>query len=178
MVYQDPFARSEQPEEIPVETTKSTPGGSDIPIETTPTRPPSQRPSQQPEMTEKAQQQASQLADKAQQQVESRLTTQKTQASQGIQNLAGALEQTSQQLRQQGQESLAQYTTKVADQVEHLAHYLNQHDINELIDQSQNYARQHPVPFLAGAFALGFAASRFLKSSAQPTPMQQSRRAY
>ncbi len=178
MVYQDPFARSEQPEEIPVETTESTRGERDIPIETSPTRPPTQRSSQQPEMTEKAQQQASQLADKAQQQVESRLATQKKQATHGMQNLAGALEQTSQQLRQQGQESLAEYTTKAADQVQHLAQYLNQHDINDLIDQTQNYARQHPVPFLAGAFALGFAASRFLKSSAQPASTRPPQRAY
>lgn len=169
MVYQDPFARGEQSDEIPIDTSKSARKAKDVPIETPGTRPPSRRSSQSEAMTDKAQQQTSQLAGKAQQQVESRLATQKTQATHGMQNLAGALGQTSQQLRQQGQESLAEYTTKAADQVEHLAQYLNQHDISQLIDETQYYARQHPVPFLAGAFALGFAASRFLKSSTQPT---------
>lgn len=167
MVYQDPFARGEQSEEIPVETT--TRGPSDVPIETPRKRPTTQRASQGPAVTGKAQQQASQLAHQAQKKVESRLGTQKQQASQGMHNLAGALGQTSQQLREQGQESLAQYTTKAADQVEHLAQYLNQNDVDQIIGKTQNYARQHPVPFLAGAFALGFAATRFLKSSTQPT---------
>ncbi len=169
MVYQDPFAQSERTEEIPVETTRSTRGRSDIPIETTRERLTTQRASQGPGMTDKAQQQASQMAHKAQKQVESRLATQKQQASQGIQSLAGALDQTSQQLREQGQESVANYASKAADQVEHLAQYLNQHEVDQLIGETQTYARQHPVPFLAGAFALGFAASRFLKSSTQQT---------
>lgn len=169
MVYQDPLARGEQPEKIPVETTKSTRGAKDIPIETPSGRPTTQGASQVSATTDKAQQRASQLAHQAQQKVESRLGTQKQQASQGMHNLAGALGQTSQQLREQGQESLAQYTTKAASQVEHLSHYLEQHDVNQLIGETQNYARQHPVPFLAGAFALGIAASRFLKSSAQST---------
>lgn len=83
-------------------------------------------------MADKAQQQASQLANKAQQQVESRLANQKQQATHGMESIAQALDQTSQQLRQQGQESLAEYTTKAADQVKHLAHYLNQHDMDQL----------------------------------------------
>lgn len=174
MVYQDPYARSEQPEDIPVETAGSSRRASEIPVETPGRRTTSQRSSQAQDMTGKAERQASQLADKAQQQVESRLATQKQQASHGMENLANALEQTSQQLRKQGQESLAEYTTKAADQVEHLAHYLNQHEINQLIDETQGYARQHPLPFLAGAFALGFAATRFFKSSApSSTPTTQ-----
>ena len=166
MVYQDPYTRGERPEDIPVETAASSREARDIPVETSGKQSPSRRTSQTPNITDKAQQQTSQLADKAQQQVQSKLATQKQQATHGMQNLASALDQTSQQLRKQGQESLAEYTTKAAAQVQQLAHYLNQHDMDQLIDETQGYARQHPLPFLAGAFALGFAASRFLKSSA------------
>jgi glutamate synthase domain-containing protein 2 len=63
-----------------------------------------------------------------------------------LQSLAQALNQTSQQLQQQGQQSVAQYTTKAADQVEHLAHYLHQRDLNQLIGEAQDYARQHLEP--------------------------------
>jgi glucan phosphorylase len=166
MVYQDPYTRGERPEDIPVETAGSSPRASEIPVEPSGKQSPSRPTSRTPDITDKAQQQTSQLADKAQQQVQSKLATQKKQATHGMQNLASALDQTSQQLRKQGQESLAEYTTKAAAQVQQLAHYLNQHDMDQLIDETQGYARQHPLPFLAGAFALGFAASRFLKSSA------------
>jgi hypothetical protein len=116
-----------------------------------------------------AQQKASQLREQAQAQAKSRLTTQKQRATQGLGSLASALDQTSQQLRQQGQESLAQYTAKAADQVEHVVGYLDQRDLNQLVGTAEKYARKHPVTFVAGTFAVGVAAARFLKSSSQPS---------
>jgi hypothetical protein len=162
------FSRRQPPRDIPIEPT---PGMSDadIPIQTRGTPRSGQSSSPSTDVVGQTQQQASQLVDQARQQATSRLASQKHQATQGLQSLAQALDQSSQQLRQQGQQSVAQYTSKAADQVEHLAHYLHQHDLNQLVGEAQDYARQHPVPFLAGAFAVGFAASRILKSSTQMT---------
>jgi hypothetical protein len=156
----------QQPKDLPIEPTTGT-TETDIPIET-PDVPHAGLPaSSSTDVISQSQQQASQLMDKAQAQAKSRLTTQKHQATQGLQSLAQTLDQTSQQLQQQGQESLAQYATKAGDQVEQLAQYLQQRDINQLLGEAQDYARGHPISFLAGAFALGFTAARFLKSSSQ-----------
>jgi exonuclease VII large subunit len=156
-----------QPQDIPIDPTKGT-TETDIPIQTPGAPRAGQPASSSTDVVSQTQQQASQLMDKAQAQAKSRLTTQKHQATQGLQSLAQTLDQTSQQLQQQGQDSLAQYATKAGDQVEQLTHYLQQRDINELMDEAQDYARGHPISFLAGAFALGFTAARFLKSSSQP----------
>ena len=156
-----------QLKDIPIEPTTGM-TETDNPIQTPGARPVGQPALPGTEGVSQTQQQASQLVDKAQAQAKSRLTTQKHQATQGLQSLAQTLDQTSQQLQQQGQESLAQYATKAGEQVEQLAQYLQQRDINELMDESQDYARRHPISFLAGAFALGFTAARFLKSSSQP----------
>jgi hypothetical protein len=156
-----------QPQDIPIDPTKGT-TETDIPIQTPGAPRAGQPASSSTDVVSQTQQQASQLMDKAQAQAKSRLTTQKHQATQGLQSLAQTLDQTSQQLQQQDQESLAQYATKAGEQMEQLAQYLQQRDINELMDESQDYARRHPISFLAGAFALGFTAARFLKSSSQP----------
>ena len=155
-----------QPQDIPIDPTKGT-TETDIPIQTPGALRAGEPASPGTEGVTQTQQQASQLMDKAQAQATSRLTTQKQQATQGLQSLAQTLDQTSQQLQQQGQESLAQYATKAGDQVEQLAQYLQQRDINQLLGEAQDYARGHPISFLAGAFALGFTAARFLKSSSQ-----------
>jgi ElaB/YqjD/DUF883 family membrane-anchored ribosome-binding protein len=157
----------QQPKDLPIEPTTGT-TETDIPIQTPGAPRAGQPASSSIAGGSRSQQQASQLMDKAQAQAKSRLTTQKQQATQGLQSLAQTLDQTSQQLQQQGQDSLAQYATKAGDQVEQLTHYLQQRDINELMDEAQDYARGHPISFLAGAFALGFTAARFLKSSSQP----------
>ena len=157
----------QQPKDLPIDpTTGTTETG--IPIQT-PGAPRVGLPaSSSTDVVSQTQQQTSQLMDKAQAQAKSRLTTQKHQATQGLQSLAQTLDQTSQQLQQQGQESLAQYATKASDQVAQLAQHLQQRDINQLLGEAQDYARGHPISFLAGAFALGFTAARFLKSSSQP----------
>jgi hypothetical protein len=153
----------------PIEPIESKQGTTEVPIET-PGRQPSGRSSPQgTDVGNQAQQRASQLAEQAQTQAKSRLVSQKQRATQGLGSLTNALDQTSQQLRQQGQESMAQYTAKAADRVEHVVGYLDQRDVNQLMGEAQEYARKHPATFLAGAFAVGVAATRFLKSSSQPS---------
>lgn len=42
---------------------------------------------------------------------------------------------------------------------------MRERDANELIGEAENLARSRPAVFLGGAFVLGVAAARFLKSS-------------
>lgn len=54
-------------------------------------------------------------------------------------------------------------------QVERLARYLHDRDVRQVVSDVEDLARRSPGMFLGGAFVIGLAASRFLKSS-RPAP--------
>ena len=119
------------------------------------------------QVTQQTQQKAGQLADQGRQQVKSQLATQKDQAAERLSPIKTALQETGQQLRNQGQESTGQYADKAAEQVERFSGYLRENDVDQILDEVRNFARSRPALFLGGAAALGFFATRFLKSSSE-----------
>ena len=78
-----------------------------------------------------------------------------------------ALRETAEQLRKQGQGSVGQYADKAADQVERFSGYLRETDVDQIADEVRSFARSRPALFLGSAGALGFLATRFLKSSSR-----------
>ena len=100
-------------------------------------------------------------------QVRSRLADQKHQVSQRMVPVQTALRETSQQLRKQGQTTMAQYADRAADRVEHASGYVRETDVDQMVDEARGFVRRRPALFLSGAATLGFLAARFLKSSAR-----------
>lgn len=119
------------------------------------------------QFAQQARQQAGQLASRGSEQVKSQLGNQKHQAAQRITPVQMALRETGQQLRNQGQGTVAQYTDNAADQVERFSGYLRENEVDEILDEGRNFARRRPALFLGGAAALGFLATRFFKSSSE-----------
>jgi hypothetical protein len=95
----------------------------------------------------------------------SQLTAQKDKATDGLGSVAQAVRQTTQNLRDQQHDTVAQYVERAADQIERLSNGLKNKDVAELLDDAQRLARQQPALFIGGAFALGLVGARFLKSS-------------
>jgi len=60
----------------------------------------------------------------------------------------------------------ATYIRQAASQIETVADAIRQRDVGELMSEVQQFARRQPTLFFGGAMVLGFAALRFLKSSA------------
>lgn len=60
----------------------------------------------------------------------------------------------------------AQYIRQAAGQIETVAHAVRDRNMRELVGEVQDFARRQPTLFFGGAVVLGFAALRFLKSSA------------
>jgi ElaB/YqjD/DUF883 family membrane-anchored ribosome-binding protein len=116
-------------------------------------------------MMEKAQQVAGQVQQKATQRVESGLARGKTQAAETLNTVAQSLISTGQQLRERNQEPVSRYVDQFADRVQRVSNYLQNTDITELVDRTEQFARRRPALFLGGAFALGLLGARFLKSS-------------
>ena len=60
----------------------------------------------------------------------------------------------------------AEYVRGVAGQLDSLASTMRERSVDDLISQTADFARKQPAAFFAGTVAVGFALSRFLKSSA------------
>lgn len=115
----------------------------------------------------KVQAQAQNVMDTAQEQARSTLTTQKGRAADSLHSVARAIRHTGDQLRNENQDAIAGVADRVADQIESFSDTLQNRNVDEMVDDTERYARQHPEVFIGGAFVLGILAARFLKSSAR-----------
>jgi hypothetical protein len=93
------------------------------------------------------------------------LSTQKDRATDGLGSVAQAVRQSTQHLRDNRHESIAQYVDKAADQIERLSTQLRNRDVNDLVNDVQRFARRQPALFVGSAFAIGVIGARFMKSS-------------
>lgn len=121
------------------------------------------------EVAGEAQQQAAALSQQAKVEAKSSLRSQKDVVAQELSGAANALRHTSNTLREQDQSLFAQYSNQVADRVERASTYLQDHDVDDLVYEVEDFARRKPELFIGGAFTLGLLAARFLKSST-PSP--------
>jgi hypothetical protein len=114
---------------------------------------------------QQTQEKAGQLVGQARDQMVSQLDSQKERAAGSIGSAAQALRQTAQQLRDQHEEMFVPYLENAASYIDRFSGYLKERDIRQMMDEVEGFARREPGLFLGGAFALGFLAARFLKSS-------------
>jgi hypothetical protein len=118
---------------------------------------------------EQGQQAAGQALDKAKDTVKSQLSSQKEKAVSTLGNFTDALHQTGDQLRQSGQGVFGGYADSLAGQIDRAVDYLRENDIDDLAAQVEDFARKQPALFIGGAFVVGVALARFLKSSQSGT---------
>lgn len=93
------------------------------------------------------------------------ITTQKDRATDGLGTIAQAVRRSTQELRGDRHDTLAEYVEQAADQLERLSTHLKNKDVSELFHDAQRLARRRPVAFIGSAFAVGLLGARFLKSS-------------
>ena len=117
----------------------------------------------------KAKDTASQLLGQVKDQATSQVDQQRQTLASGMQAVAHAFQSMGEDLRQKEQGPVAEYAAEIgqaiAGQVEHLAGYLRERDLRQIVSETEGFARRSPAVFLGGAFVLGLAVSRFLKSS-------------
>ena len=93
------------------------------------------------------------------------LDTQKSRATDSLSTIAGAVRQTTQQLRHDQHEDLARYVDRAADHLERFSDAIRGKDVDQLLHDVRRIARRQPGLFIGGSFAVGLLAARFLKSS-------------
>lgn len=105
------------------------------------------------------------LMDKLRNGAASQLGAQKDRATDGVSSVTQAVRQSTQQLRDNRHDIIAQYVEKTVDQIDRFTEQLKQKDVSELMRDTQRFARRNPAVFVGAAFGVGMVAARFLKSS-------------
>jgi hypothetical protein len=102
---------------------------------------------------------------KATQQIDSGLAKGKAQAAETLNTVAETLVVSGQQLQQRNQERIARFVDQTANKVQRVSKYLQNTDVSEMVQKTEEFARRRPALFLSGTFVLGILGARFLKSS-------------
>jgi gas vesicle protein len=132
------------------------------------------------DVAEQAGQMAGAAIDKVGEQAKQTATTQKERIASGLDATANAIRQTGQSVKQE-QPMVADYAEKAALRVDRVSGYLRQHDVDEVIDDVQDYARRNKGMFIAGTLLLGFMTARLVKTAGrrqQPQPQPQPQQTY
>jgi hypothetical protein len=113
------------------------------------------------ELKRKAKETAHEVGDRARSVVDQ----QKHAAVGRVEGIAHALRTASDELRDQGQPMVAEYSRYAAEGLESMAQSLDRREIGDFVDGVEQFARERPIAFLGGAMVAGFALARFMKSS-------------
>ena len=113
-------------------------------------------------LADEGREKAHELGDRAR----SRADEQKQKVTNGMRTFADVLRRGSDDLSAD-QNQYRPLLNGAADRVEDVSRYLEQRDVDALTGDVRRFARDHTPLFLTGAFALGFAGARFLKSSSE-----------
>lgn len=103
--------------------------------------------------------------DEIKKRADSAVGEQKQQAAHKLENVAGALRSSSEEMRKNELGSFADYANSAADYVEDFSHFLSNRNPMELWGEVQTFARRQPEVFVLGTLAAGFLLGRFLRSS-------------
>ena len=114
----------------------------------------------------KARDKAAEVAAKAKERIEGQYDAKKDEAMSEIHHLASALRTAADNVRTDGGSSIsATLLTRAAERLDSVGSSFSGKDLDGIVDDVERFARRSPAAFIGGAMLLGFAASRFLKSS-------------
>jgi hypothetical protein len=117
------------------------------------------------EAGQKAGKAASDVVDSAKSTAAERANVQKERVASGIDQVAQAIHRVSGELQGE-QPAIASVADTAAQQAERIGTFLRESDVNQLLRNTEDFARRQPLIFYGGAFAIGLLASRFLKAGA------------
>lgn len=118
---------------------------------------------------DKTQEMAGQMAGQAKSKAQSAFESGKHQVTENLSGVSHALRTTSQNLESETSLPIGGLFDGAAGGIDGVRDYLQSKSLDDLMYDAENFARRNTLVFLGGAFALGLAAARFLKSSA-PRP--------
>lgn len=121
------------------------------------------------DLLQHAKQASGNIVSKVQEQAGSQFARQKESAANELTQVVDAVRRFGQSL--QGEQSgpiaryAAQYGDKAAQSLERFSTYIRDKEPQQLLNDVQNFGRRRPALLLGGAFLLGFAGARLIKTS-------------
>ncbi len=147
------------------QTTNTNPSGADAPLVD---QVKDQVKQQAQQAVQHGQEYAGQAVGLVSSRVKTALTQQKDSLATGITDAAQMLKQNGDSFRSQGIGVFAgPYIDQAVEKLNEVGTTIQSKDIDEVIRDTENFARVQPAVFLGAAMFVGFAAARFLKSSGQ-----------
>ena len=123
---------------------------------------------------------ASDAMNKAREKTSSMLEEQKQNLASGLGTVAQEIRRVGDDLQTSGDNQITNLTGKysgtIAGGIERVSDYLEHHDVQDFVNDVQDFARRHPGIFIGGAFLVGMAATRFLKSGSESQTGSSARR--
>jgi len=123
----------------------------------------------QQDLLQQAKQTTNEVVSQVQQQANSQITQQKDTIASQLSSVVNAVRRFDESLSNEGNGPIArfagQYGQKAADGLDRFANYLREQDPKRLFNDVQNFGRRQPALLIGGAFLLGFAGARIIKSS-------------
>jgi hypothetical protein len=121
------------------------------------------------DLLQQAKQTTNEVVNQVQQQASSQITQQKDSAASELSTVVNAVRRFGETLNNEGQGPIArfaaQYGDKAANSLDRVARYLRDQDPKQLLNDVQSFGRRQPALLIGGAFLLGFAGARIIKSS-------------
>ena len=121
------------------------------------------------DLLQQAKQTTNEVVSQVQQQATTQLTQQKDTIASQLSSVVNAVRRFDETLSNEGNGPIArfagQYSQKAADGLDRFAQYLKEQDPQRLFNDVQNFGRRQPALLIGGAFLLGFAGARIIKSS-------------
>jgi len=121
------------------------------------------------DLLQQAKQTTNEVVNQVQQQASSQLNRQKDTAASELSTVGNAIRRFGESLNNEGQGPIArmaaQYGDKAAESLDRAARYLREQDPQRLLNDVQSFGRRQPALLIGGAFLLGFAGARIIKSS-------------
>jgi hypothetical protein len=119
------------------------------------------------EVGAQAKEKAQEAGQQARNRVRDEVDRRSTEAGEQAGSTAQALRQTSQRLREDGNEPVARGMEQVAQRVESAGSWLREADGDRILRDVEDFGRRNPLAVVAGGVAVGFAVSRLLKASSR-----------
>jgi hypothetical protein len=121
------------------------------------------------DLLQQAKQTTNEVVSQVQQQASSQINRQKETAASELSTVVNAVRRFGETLTNEGQGPIsrfaAQYGDKAAESLDRVARYLREQDPKQLLNDVQDFGRRQPALMIGGAFLLGFAGARIIKSS-------------
>jgi hypothetical protein len=105
------------------------------------------------------------LLNQVRQKAASQINEQKNKATDGLGGVAQAVRESTQQLRAQQYDTIADMVERAADEIDRFSKNLRERDMDQILSDAQQLARRNPSVFIGTSFAAGLVAARFIKAS-------------